>query len=216
MHRRRARMKFYPSMKSGLLFNCIQELFSRAYGLITNGDPYPLRSLLERECERLRPGKVLDIGCGSGCYALRGYDYLGIDPNPAYIAHCRRNRPGRFEQMRGEHLDFPDNSFDMVLCLSVGHHLSDDSLKRVCDEIKRVLSRNGVFIFADSVRPIVGSKFIAALLEWLDEGKWFRNEVDHVDFLARKFLIERKQIIYDQFYRTLVLFCRKKPHNGEG
>ncbi len=134
-------------MKSGLLFNCIQELFSKGYGLITGADPYPLRSLLRKEYEERRPERILDVGCGSGCYAVSGYDYLGIDPNAHYVAFCRRNRPGQFEQMSAEHLDLPDRAFDVVLCLSVGHHLPDDSLRRVCREIKRVLTDDGVLIF---------------------------------------------------------------------
>jgi SAM-dependent methyltransferase len=174
-------------MKSGLFFNCIQEVLSRGYGLMTGDDPYPLRSLLRNEYEKLRPKKILDVGCGSGCYPLPGYDYLGIDPNPHYIAYCRRKRPGRFEQMSAEHLDFADKTFDIVLCLSVAYHLPNDSLRRVCTEIKRVLRDDGVLIFAEPVRPVVRWKLAASFLEWLDEGHWFRYEQDYIAMLGNEF-----------------------------
>lgn len=203
-------------MKSGLFFNCIQELFARTYSLVTGNEPYPLRSLLLRECQRLSPRRILDVGCGSGCYALPGYDYLGIDPNPRYIAYCRRQRPGEFREMSADALDFPDNTFDLVICFSVGHHLPNDAFKRVCSEIKRVLTDGGVFFFADAVRPIVGFKPMAALLEWLDEGRWFRKENDYIDLLDDEFLIVQKRQMVDQFYRTLVLSCRKKSPNAIG
>lgn len=201
-------------MKSGFLFNSIQELFSRGYGLIARSDPYPLRALIRREYEKIQPVKILDVGCGSGSYALPGYDYLGIDPNPRYIEYCRRHRPGQFEQMSAEHLDLPDRAFDVVLCLSVGHHLSDDSFRRMCREIERVLTDNGIFIFADPVRPIMQLRPVAALLEWLDEGRWFRKEQDYLDLLGDEFVIEQTQKITNQFYQKLVVWCRKKKSHA--
>ena len=198
------------AMKSGLLFNCVQELFSRAHSLATGGERYPLRSLLLREYEKLSPRRILDVGCGSGLFALPDHDYVGIDPNPSYVDYCRRHRPGKFEQMSAEKLEFPDKTFDVVLGCSIGHHLSEASLRAVCSEIKRVLTDDGVFFFADPVRPIVRSRLAAALLEWLDEGRWFRKEEEYVDLLREEFFIAEKRVIVDQFYRTLVLSCRKK------
>lgn len=201
-------------MKSGLIFNCIQELFSRAYSLATGSEPYPLKSLLRQEYEKLSPRRILDVGCGSGSFASPDYDYAGIDPNPNYVAYCRRHRPGKFEQMSAEKIECPNKTFDVVLCLSVAHHLSDTSLRKVCSEIKRVLTDDGVFFFADPVRPIVGSRLVAALLEWFDEGRWFRNEEDYVDLLREEFFIAENKVIVDQFYRTLVLCCRKGPSDA--
>jgi SAM-dependent methyltransferase len=203
-------------VKSGLFFNCIQELFARTYSLVTGNEPYPLRSLLLQECQRLSPRRILDVGCGSGCYALPGYNYLGIDPNPRYIAYCRQQRPGEFREMSAEALDLPDKTFDVVICFSVGHHLPGHALKRVCSEIKRVLTDDGVFFFADAVRPVVRFKPVAALLELLDEGRWFRTEDDYLDLLGKEFFIAQKRQIVDQFYRTLVLSCRKNSSNAIG
>lgn len=203
-------------MKSGWVFNCIQEIFSHGYSLMTGNEPYPLRSLLDKYYQERRPRRILDVGCGSGRYAVSGYDYLGIDPNSDYVASCRRNRPGRFERMSAEHLDLPDKAFDVVLCLSVGHHLPDDRLGRVCREIRRVLTDDGVLVFADPVRPVVEFRPAAALLELLDEGNWFREEEDYLRLLGDEFVITKNQEITDQFYRTLVLFCQKKPHHGTG
>jgi SAM-dependent methyltransferase len=197
-------------MKTGFLFGCIQELFYRGYAVASGNEPYPLRSLLRQEIEKLAPGAILEVGCGSGDYAFLGYNYTGVDPNPNYIAYCRRNRAGRFEQMSGEKLDFPDKTFDAVLCLSVGHHLSDDSLQRGIREIKRVMSDDGTFFFADAVRPIVRPRPLAALLEWLDEGRFFRHEEDYLALLGNEFEIGQKLKFTEAFYQMLVLWCRKK------
>ncbi len=196
-------------MKTGFAFDFIQEVFSRAYSLTTGNEPYPLQSILRREQARLAPGTVLDLGCGSGRFVLAGCDYVGIDPNPKYIAYCRQHHAGRFEQMSGERLDFADGSFAMVLSFSVGHHLADGPLDRLFSEARRVLASDGEFLFADVIRPIVGWKPAAWLLEWLDEGDAFRTEAEYVRLLAPYFAIVHREEIVDQFYRTLVLRCRK-------
>ncbi len=134
---------------------------------------------------------------------------LGIDPNPKYIDYCREHHAGRFEQMSGEHLEFPDQSFAMVLSFSVGHHVPDVPLGRLFAEARRVLTDEGVFLFADVIRPIVGWRVAARLLEWLDEGDSFRTEAEYAALLAPHFTVANREVIVDQFYRTLVLRCRK-------
>jgi SAM-dependent methyltransferase len=203
-------------MKTGLFFNWIQELFARGYALISGNEPYPLRLLLRQEIDRLAPERILEVGCGSGNYAFLGHNYLGVDTNPKYIAYCRRKRAGQFEEMSGEYLDLPDKTFDAVLCLSVGHHLFDDSLQRVLREIKRVMTDDGLFFLADAVRPIVRPRPLAALLEWLDEGRWFRSEEDYLNLLSEEFVIEQKRKFTEAFYQMLVLFCRKKRDAAAG
>ena len=47
------------------------------------------------------------------------------------------------------------------------------------------------------------------LLEWLDEGDAFRTEAEYARLLAPHFAIVHREEIVDQFYRTLVLRCRK-------
>jgi SAM-dependent methyltransferase len=196
-------------MKTGLTFNVIQEVFSRVFALTTGNEPYPLHSLLLREQSRLRPRTVLDLGCGSGRFVLGDCEYVGIDPNPKYIDYCRKHLIGRFEQMSGEQLRLPDQHFDMVLSFSVGHHVPDTRLSQVFAEARRVLKDDGVFLFGDVVRPIVGWRSAASLLEWLDEGESFRTEDACLALLAPYFIVEHREALVDQFYRTVVLRCRK-------
>jgi len=136
-------------------------------------------------------------------------EYVGVDPNPKYIEYCRLHANGRFEQMSGERLTFPNQYFDMALSFSVGHHVPDDRLLQIFGEARRVLKDDGVFLFADVVRPIVRWRHAALLLEWLDEGNSFRTEADYLALLASFFVVEHRQEIVDQFYRTVVMRCRK-------
>lgn len=196
-------------MKTGFFYNLIQEGFSRAYSLTTGNEPYPLRTLLQQEYQRKAPQKILDVGCGSGSYALPGFDYTGIDLNPRYVAYCRKNRPGRFEQMPGDKILFPDRTFNTVICLSVGHHLPDPLLANVLSEIRRVSADAGVFYFADVIRPITRSRLAARVLERLDEGDSFRTEAEYQRLLGAEFAISERRELVDQFYRTIFFTCRK-------
>jgi SAM-dependent methyltransferase len=180
-------------------------MFHRGYSLVSGNEPFPLRTILGREIDALNPGSILEVGCGSGNYSFLGHNYVGVDTNPKYIAHCRENRAGRFEVMSGDQLDFPTATFDAVLCTSVGHHLPDDLLQRVVREAKRVLTDRGIFFFCDAVRPLI------PVLEWLDEGRHFRRREEYVALLGNEFTIEKEQSFKEAFYNMVLFSCRKKP-----
>jgi 2-polyprenyl-3-methyl-5-hydroxy-6-metoxy-1,4-benzoquinol methylase len=97
-----------------------------------------LRWTLERtlaELGELHGTQVLDIGCGSGRYAValaeRGADVLGVDLSPAMLALARERAEGRgvSERCRFVEADFdgfqPDGRFDVVLLISVLEYRND-------------------------------------------------------------------------------------------
>ncbi len=72
--------------------------------------------------------RVVDVGCGAGHYlrSLRSrvdeqIDYLGVDANPHYIELAQRAfpEPERFAVVDGGRLPYPDESFDIALCINV-------------------------------------------------------------------------------------------------
>lgn len=197
-------------MKSGAFYNLIQEGFSKAYALLTGGDPYALRTILQKRYEARAPGKIIDVGCGSGCFAFPGYDYTGVDPNPKYVAYCQAERPGTFLHSSGDKLDFHDGTFDTALCFSVGHHVDDALLDRILSEIHRVLRPGGVLYFADPIRPINPWRSVAWTLEWLDEGNNFRAEDAYRAALERHYQITARDELVDQFFRTVFYDCQRQ------
>jgi SAM-dependent methyltransferase len=64
-------------------------------GFARNAAPVLLAELRRRRVDR---GLVIDLGCGSGILAeavsAAGYDVLGIDISPAFIARARQRVPG--------------------------------------------------------------------------------------------------------------------------
>jgi ubiquinone/menaquinone biosynthesis C-methylase UbiE len=127
-----------------------------------------LRELRQRTVNlaRIQPGeKVLDVGCGTGTLAMEvasqsstaGQVY-GIDPGEQQIARARfkasrQNLPIDFQVGVIEHLDFPDQTLDVVLSTIMMHHLSDTLKRQGLVEIYRVLKPGGRLVIADFKPP---------------------------------------------------------------
>ncbi len=97
--------------------------------------------------------KVLDVGCGNGYvlfqYARNGAEVTGVDLTATAIDLCRKRfalngLTGRFVQIDGEHLPYPDDCFDIVCSMGVLHHISNP--QPTVDEIYRVLKPGGRLI----------------------------------------------------------------------
>jgi SAM-dependent methyltransferase len=95
---------------------------------------------------------VLDVGCGEGrfCRLLRarGIDATGIDPTAAFIRHARQRDPvGDYRIGRAEALDFPDQTFDLVVSYLTFIDIPD--IRRAISETARVLVPGGTLLIAN-------------------------------------------------------------------
>jgi len=111
----------------------------------------------EAELLRRCPGAaVLEFGCGQGssAFALAGagaQSVLGVDISPVAIEQAdeRAEREGvasrtRFEVMDAEHLEVPDNTFDLCCGSAILHHLD---LDQALGEVARTLKPGGSALF---------------------------------------------------------------------
>lgn len=91
--------------------------------------------------------KVLDVGCGTGAVMQflikKKFEAYGIDPSEEALKYCALKGLS-VKKSSAEKIDFPENSFDIVLALDVLEHLDNPEL--AVEEIRRVLTKNGVFI----------------------------------------------------------------------
>jgi 2-polyprenyl-3-methyl-5-hydroxy-6-metoxy-1,4-benzoquinol methylase len=86
-------------------------------------DENELRAL--RRATSWRRKEVLEVGCGDGRLTLRlarmGAQVAAIDPDRGLITKARRQLPARFADRvryrvgRAENLEFPSQSFDLVI-----------------------------------------------------------------------------------------------------
>jgi 2-polyprenyl-3-methyl-5-hydroxy-6-metoxy-1,4-benzoquinol methylase len=72
---------------------------------------------------RLKPGRMLDVGCGIGRNLAHVPGAIGVDPNEACVALARRRG---LEAYVPQDLKAPLGSFDSVLVAHVLEHLTPD------------------------------------------------------------------------------------------
>lgn len=115
---------------------------------------------------------VLDLGCGGGFLAeelaRRGARVVGVDPShgaiSAAVDHARRSSLDiRYVVSAGESIPLPDASCDVVACVDVLEHVAD--LKLVIAEVRRVLRRDGLFVFDTINRTWLAKLVIVTLGE---------------------------------------------------
>ena len=105
----------------------------------------------------IRGKKILDLGCGSGIYTKilkqRGANVYGVDISPKMIELAKKNVKGvDFKVGTVYKLPYNSETFDIVLASLVVHYFSN--LNKALREIRRVLKKNGVFIFS-SDNPVL-------------------------------------------------------------
>lgn len=107
------------------------------------GQQRRLAMILEAAGERAR-GRVLENGCGVGTYiehlAPRGGTVFGLEYELSRAKQAHEQHQ-HILGAAGEHLPFPDNSFDLVISNEVIEHVQDD--RAAIQEIVRTLKPGG-------------------------------------------------------------------------
>lgn len=117
----------------------------------------------------------MDYCCGLGQISLQlashGASVIGIDISPKSVetagqllADAGYSEQSRFAVMDAEKLEFPDDSFDVIVCSGVLHHLDTS---RAFPELSRVLKPSGKIICIEALayNPLI---------------QWYRNRTPHL------------------------------------
>lgn len=135
------------------------ELFAGAFFLGRRARIWDRLVVLSGAC----PGdRVLDIGCGTGYFAIRiaraiepGGSVVGIDPSQPMLDYAAAHAPSNctFQAAGAEDLPFADASFDVVVSSLAFHHFPTDSRREAVHEMFRVLRPGGRVFIADFHPP---------------------------------------------------------------
>ena len=120
-----------------------------------------ISNIVDPEKEKV---SVLEIGCGTarmaiqGCQKLKNIKVVGVDLSDNMIEIGKTNieeadLSDRISLVKADakKLPFEDNSFDLVVCANMLHHLEDPT--EVINEIDRVVKENGRVFIKDILRP---------------------------------------------------------------
>ena len=103
------------------------------------------------------PLKILDVGTGAGYFAvllsIEGHEVCGIDLTPAMIDEAKSlaedlKRSISFQVMDAQNLEFPDETFDVVIARNLTWTLPDP--KKAYGEWLRVLKNGGLLLNFDA------------------------------------------------------------------
>lgn len=105
---------------------------------------------------------ILDVGCGPGLLTKefvlrsRAFSVTGIDISRVAIGmakkNCKEFSNASFMAGNVDHLPFPSDSFDIVVCKDTLHHFSDP--KKAMREMLRVVKKGGMVYVQDLRRDV--------------------------------------------------------------
>jgi len=105
--------------------------------------------------ERCPPGRILDVGCGTGVLAGRlaraGFAVTGLDHSQGMLEVMVESEP-EVGRVRGDgtHLPFPDGMFDLAITVAALHHVAHpDKVRATLVEMVRVTRPGGQILVWD-------------------------------------------------------------------
>lgn len=115
----------------------------------------------------VKPGRILDLGCGGGwlskILSSNGSQVVGIDISSGLIKVAKKVSPDSAGFIVGDcmNLCLKNNTFDLIICMGVLHHLDLDKTLLECH---RLLNKNGSILLMEpnALNPLmaVGRKLV--------------------------------------------------------
>ncbi len=150
------------------------------------------------ESGKIKPCKVIDIGCGEGFYSIylasKGFDVLGIDISENAIKYAKENAKKKGVNVRFITMDLYNLSelkekFDFVLEWAILHSVPFEKREKYVESVSHLLNKEGKYLsicfnekdtkfgnigerirlVPESARAIMGTKMYFSSLDELKE-----------------------------------------------
>ena len=136
--------------------------------------------------------QVLDLCCGSGqtteFLVKTSQNVTGLDASPKSLQRARLNVPeASYIEAFAEEMPFADNLFDVVHTSVALHEMQPQQLRKIINEVYRVLKPGGVFTLVDfhaPTNPIFWPGISVFLLLFETETAWELLKTDLAELLT--------------------------------
>jgi len=109
-----------------------------------------LRNIMFYWVRKLKPKKILDVGCGTGINVLmlkkKNFDVYGIDASALAIKYCKKRGLTNVYKAIMQKLPFKAEAFDLIFSFDVLGILPDKEVTKGISDIKRCLKVGGYLI----------------------------------------------------------------------
>lgn len=148
--------------------------------------------------------QVLDLCCGSGqttqFLVKLSQNVTGLDASPKSLQRARLNVPlASYVEAFAEEMPFADNLFDVVHTSVALHEMHPQQLRKIINEVYRVLKPGGVFTLVDfhaPTNPIFWPGVSLFLLLFETETAWELLKTDLAGLLTDAGFEVSKSILY--------------------
>ena len=137
----------------------------------------------------IKTDKFLDIGCGNTDFSFKFAENLGFNKKNVYLTDIYPINQENFIITDGLTLDFPDNSFTMIMCLQSLHHMTH--LNSMLMEINRISKKSCILYIREHDR--------------FNEEQQLFIDIDHMMYET---LYENKT--YENFMDSYYINCKTK------
>ncbi|QKQ76582.1 class I SAM-dependent methyltransferase [Nostoc sp. TCL240-02] len=148
--------------------------------------------------------QILDLCCGSGqttqFLVKLSQNVTGLDASPKSLQRARLNVPeASYVEAFAEEMPFADNLFDLVHISVALHEMQPQQLRKIINEVYRVLKPGGVFTLVDFHAPrnsILWPGISLFLLLFETETAWQLLKTDLAGLLTETGFDVSKPILY--------------------
>jgi len=148
--------------------------------------------------------KLLEVGCGRGGgidLLSNQFDFQNVeacDLNRLNINHCMEySKSVRFKISNAEHLEYGDDQFDIVLSVESSHCYNH--LEKFYAEVRRVLKKEGVFLYTDIFIPTSNGKL-----------RLVQSKISDIEYVLNKFF---KKVKKEDITNHVAKACEKDVEN---
>jgi len=156
----------YPAILNNSCINCKKLKKNLCFGYYKENKKNVLFSSENEECLiaelKNMKGRVLDIGCGSGCHTevisrlilSEKISYCGVDPDQQSLDLLKMKLPDKYQERVRlinkpiEDINFGKNIFDVILMIRSYSHILD--LDKTLVNMKNALKSKGVLLIMDN------------------------------------------------------------------